>query len=238
MTQTFSDCSNLTEPSTIPASVTSISSAYSNTAITKSPQILSTNLRYASSAFSGCLNLKEITNRPLAEDRSRMFSGCEQLKVVPNIPEGITALEYVFYGCKELEEIPEIPDSAYKLDGLFIGCSKLTGTIYLSNNVTIVNDMFYNTVEPIIVQYRNNTTVENTIFPSNVIKQKLTDEITDPNPGEDEEQDPTTPSNPGETSGNMSIYGTVQPITMIDVTVPLTIQFTIESDRTFRPGQH
>lgn len=233
MTQTFSDCSNLTEPSTIPASVTSISSAYSNTAITKSPQILSTNLRYASNAFSGCLNLKEITNIPLAEDISRMFSGCEQLKVVPNIPEGITALEYVFYGCKELEEIPEIPDSAYKLDGLFIGCSKLTGTIYLSNNVTIVNDMFYNTVEPIIVQYRNNTTVENTIFPSNVIKQKLTDEITDPNPGEDKEQDPTTPSNPGETSGNMSIYGTVQPITLIDVTVPLTIQFTIESDRTF-----
>ena len=59
--------------------------------------------------------------------------------------------------------------------------------------------------------------------------------VTDPSPdeGEDEEQDPTTPSNPGETSGNMSIYGTVQPITMIDVTVPLTIQFTIESDRTF-----
>lgn len=54
-----------------------------------------------------------------------------------------------------------------------------------------------------------------------------------PDTGEDEEQDPTTPSNPGETSGNMSIYGTVQPITMIDVTVPLTIQFTIESDRTF-----
>ena len=60
-------------------------------------------------------------------------------------------------------------------------------------------------------------------------------EVVDPSPdeGEDEEQDPTTPSNPGETSGNMSIYGTVQPITMIDVTVPLTIQFTIESDRTF-----
>ena len=54
-----------------------------------------------------------------------------------------------------------------------------------------------------------------------------------PDTGDDEEQDPTTPSNPGETSGNMSIYGTVQPITMIDVTVPLTIQFTIESDRTF-----
>lgn len=54
-----------------------------------------------------------------------------------------------------------------------------------------------------------------------------------PDPGDGDDQDPTTPSNPGETEGNLTIWGTVNPINMIDVTVPLTIEFIIESDRTF-----
>lgn len=130
----------------------------------------------------------------------------EDLIYAPTLPNKVQTLDSAFSGCINLETPPIIPASVRSMDHCFDYCQKIYNKVIIPETVTSAEGLYCGCTE-----------------------------VVDPSPdeGEDEEQDPTTPSNPGETSGNMSIYGTVQPITMIDVTVPLTIQFTIESDRTF-----
>lgn len=238
--ETFSSCQNLINPPAIPNTVTNMEGTFDScSSLTTAPEIPKsvTNLRQT---FRYCWLITDFPEIPDGvTDLYNTFAYCDNLTKAPEIPDGVTNLSNTFQGCINLTKAPLIPASIESMSYTFEGCTKLSDTIFIPVEPLTVRGLFDNTVEPITVQYlESNRIVDIETFPSNVTKQKLSsppDESVDPAPGEDEdeEQDPTTPSNPGETSGNMSIYGTVQPITMIDVTVPLTIQFTIESDRTF-----
>lgn len=256
MYSTFKDCTSLVNAPEIPNSVTNMDSTFEGcTSLTNVPNI-SDSVQSMKSTFRGCTSLVDAPEIPNSVTfLGSIFWDCTSLVNAPEIPSSVTDMDSTFRGCTSLDNAPEIPDSVTYMGGTFIdctslvnapeipksvtdmrrtfmGCTNLSDTIFIPDTVTNAQDIFGECTEKeIIVQYTlNNTVIHNMEFTSNIIKELIGD--TD-HEGEDEEQDPTTPSNPGETSGNMSIYGTVQPITMIDVTVPLTIQFTIESDRTF-----
>ena len=240
MSGTFNNCTNLVNISGIPDSVTDMGSTFSYcTSLVKAPTI-GTSVEDMDMTFYGCTSL--ITAPEIPDSVTSMmctFQDCKSLVNVPTIGTSVEDMNSTFDNCISLKTPPIIPDSVTTMNHCFDYCQALYGNVFIPDSVTSAEGLFCGcTDNEITVQYTpNNTVIPGESFTPNITKEEVPSRpaVTDPSPdeGEDEEQDPTTPSNPGETSGNMSIYGTVQPITMIDVTVPLTIQFTIESDRTF-----
>ena len=237
MRGTFSGCTSLVNAPVIPDGVTTMGTTFSSCTSLVNAPVIPDGVTEMISTFGSCTSL---VNAPAIPDSVTNMSGtfinCTSLVDAPVIPDGVTNMNRTFYGCTALVNAPVIPDSVRDITEAFRNCKSLTGTIFIPDTTGIGGyyTPFEGTVMPITVQYTSkNTNMVSARFPSNITKQLVESRPETTNPGEDEEQDPTTPSNPGETSGNMSIYGTVQPITMIDVTVPLTIQFIIESDRTF-----
>lgn len=263
MNNVFKDCTSLVTAPTIPDSVRGIANIFNGcTSLVNAPAIPDSVIGM-SRAFEGCtslVNAPKIGNS--VESMDKAFYKCTSLKAAPDIPNSVnnlyytfaytnlsiapkigssvTSMEGAFLGCKNLLKAPVIPDGVLYISHCFDECISLSGNIFFPDSIISATGLFCgipSTGNNITVQYTaNNTVIPNQIYAENITKDPVDSRPTDDTsttPGEDEEQDPTTPSNPGETSGNMSIYGTVQPITMIDVTVPLTIQFTIESDRTF-----
>lgn len=153
---------------------------------------------------------------------------------VPAIVDGneITELNETFIDCSELTTAPEIPNSVIDMTKTFYGCSNLTDDVVIPDSVTNLTNTFTNTVQPIALVYTaNNTAVESTSFPDNVTL-KLVSELPT-TPGSGGSGTGLSPVVDGTVAGNMSIYGTVEPIIMIDVTIPVTgLQFTINADRT------
>ena len=263
MYETFKDCTSLKVATPIPNSVTRASYAFEGCTSLETAPAIGNSVSNMAGIFKDCTNLKTAARLPdSVVDIQSAFYNCSSLVTPPNIPDSVTNMnktfqgctslrdtptlgssvknmQYTFHGCKNLTTPPIIPDSVTSMICTFDECQSLYGSIFIPDSVTLALALFCDCTEnEITVQYTpNNTVIPGESFTPNITKEEVPSRpaVTDPSPdeGEDEEQDPTTPSNPGETSGNMSIYGTVQPITMIDVTVPLTIQFTIESDRTF-----
>ena len=240
MDSTFKMCESLVNAPAIPNSVTNMKSTFEGCASLVNVLEIPDSVTGMRSTFAFCTSL---VNAPVipngVTDMGGTFGGCTSLVNTPEIPDSVIDMTSTFYRCRKLKTPPIIPDSVEIMDHCFDYCNALYGEVFIPDSVTSAEGLFCGcTDNEITIQYTpNNTVIPGESFTSNITKQEVPSRpaVTDPSPdeGEDEEQDPTTPSNPGETSGNMSIYGTVQPITMIDVTVPLTIQFTIESDRTF-----
>ena len=237
---TFERCESLVNAPVIPDGVTDMTSTFEGcTSLVKAPDVPD-SVTDMNNTFAWCTSLVNAPAIPNGvTDMGGTFGYCTSLVNTPEIPDSVIDMTSTFYRCRKLKTPPIIPDSVEIMDHCFDYCNALYGEVFIPDSVTSAEGLFCGcTDNEITVQYTpNNTVIPGESFTPNITKEEVPSRpaVTDPSPdeGEDEEQDPTTPSNPGETSGNMSIYGTVQPITMIDVTVPLTIQFTIESDRTF-----
>ena len=120
----FYNCSNLTE----------ISSITSNT----------TSLAYA---FYNCINFTNIPTIPNSvTNMAYSFGYCNKLLEIPTIPNSVTNLAYGFVNCTGLISIPnsKIPDSITNMAGTFFNCSNLTAGA-ISNNATNLYRTFANT---------------------------------------------------------------------------------------------
>ena len=254
----FCNCTSLSGTINIPSSVTDMGYAFYNTGIEHVTGNLP-NVESINSAFENCSKLKTV-DIVLGDKLTAMnatFKDCSLLLKTPTIPNSVKQMDETFMNCSSLKEVTNISANWESLDRTFANCTSLTTPPTIpdvqidnfENRDILTMKCTFDNCQGIYKKVKapnSNRLLESydSIILSDAGKMVAISveglycgctEVVDPSPdeGEDEEQDPTTPSNPGETSGNMSIYGTVQPITMIDVTVPLTIQFTIESDRTF-----
>lgn len=255
---TFQNCSKLKSVPEIPSSVTDMEYAFYGSGIEAITGNLP-NINNVNFAFENCSRLKtaDLTFGNNIYQMRRTFKGCSSLLKTPTIPDSVSSMDETFMNCTSLKEVTNISANWESLDKTFANCTSLTTPPTIpdvqidnfENRDILTMKCTFDNCQGIYKKVKapnDNRLLESydSIILSDAGKMVAISveglycgctEVVDPSPdeGEDEEQDPTTPSNPGETSGNMSIYGTVQPITMIDVTVPLTIQFTIESDRTF-----
>ena len=233
MTYTFNECTSLTTAPTIPNSVTDMSYTFSDcTSLTTAPEISSsvTNMSYT---FYGCTSLTTAPTIPNSVTiMDNTFQGCTSLTTAPEIPSSVTNMNYTFNGCTSLTTAPTIPNSVTSMDGTFWGCTSLTGDVVIPDSVTSMPDVFTSTSKPITLVYTsNNTAVPAASFPSNVTLRLVDSSST----GSGGTGGSGLPVENGKGDGNMAVYGNVEPIIMIDITVPVTgIQFTINADRTIR----
>ena len=168
MNNTFLNCENLIEVSSIPFGVTDLQSTFSRcTSLTQMPNIADT-VTNMNSTFYLCSNLSGISRLPKSlETMEFTFQGCSKLTEVPKIPDGVlslkgtfmncigiksstvipnsvTSMRGTFSGCSNLITAPEIPESVENLQNTFQDCSSLTGTITINAKIngTILDNSY------------------------------------------------------------------------------------------------
>ena len=99
------------------------------------------------------------------------FSYCPNLEKAPLLSKYTTDLTYSFHGCKSLKEAPTIPNSVIRMYRPFSSCTQLTGTVNIPGGVTDLTYCFFNTVQPITMEYYSSCAAAvNYSAPSNVTK--------------------------------------------------------------------
>ena len=237
---TFRDCTELVTAPELPDTVTELSNTFSGCSNLINAPDLPQKLITMNNTFMRCTSLVTPPLIPKSvTDMSGAFCDCTSLEYCPQIPYGVTNISGTFSSCKKIETFPILPNSITKADSTFAVCTKIGGEIVIPDNLQAnYRTMFQNihNDKEIIVKY----TPECNLIQYNQFNQLYYDvgsikfvKIEERPPETLKPIEPEIPSNPGETEGNLTIWGTVNPINMIDVTVPLTIEFIIESDRTF-----
>ena len=249
LSYTFEGCTSLTTAPEIPSSVISMIGTFDGcTGITTAPEIPNsvTNMY---GTFAGCSGLTAAPVIPNGvTNMENTFSSCSRLTAAPEIPGSVTNMKSTFSTCRALTGEIFIPDSVTSMSGAFISTSKPITVVYTSNNTAVPAESFPSNVTLRLIDEGSGDPDPGNTDPD--------PGNTDPDPGNTDPDPGTTNPDPGEgtggtpdpnpitpttglpvengkASGNMAVYGNVEPIIMIDVVVPVTgIQFTINADRT------
>lgn len=128
MTETFSYCTQLTTPPTIPESVVNMERT-----------------------FMGCFKLNPAPSIPSSvKNMYYTFNNCYALQAAPSIPSGVINMEATFKNCRALQHLPIIPSGVTNMNHTFDGCSVVSynqstgGTTVIPSTVTLMNYTFYN----------------------------------------------------------------------------------------------
>ena len=90
------------------------------------------------SEFQNHTSLKSIPEIPSGvTNMNYTFKYCESLVTVPDIPSGVIYMDYTFQGCRSLVTVPDIPSSVKNLNWTFSGCESLK-TITLKNILSVI----------------------------------------------------------------------------------------------------
>ena len=145
MNNTFLNCENLKEISSIPYGVINLQSAFSGcTSLEVTPNIPDT-VTNMNSTFYLCNNLLSISNFPKnLESLEYTFQNCSKLPEIPEIPNGVITMNGTFIGCRNIKTGPAIPNSVISMASTFFECTNLTTIPHISNSVTDMNLTFYN----------------------------------------------------------------------------------------------
>lgn len=145
MNNTFLNCENLEEISSIPYGVINLQSVFSGcTSLKVTPNIPDT-VTNMNSAFYLCSNLSSISNFPKnLESLEYTFQNCSKLTEIPELPNGVLNMSGTFRGCTSIETGPVIPDSVISMASAFYSCTNLTTIPHISNSVTDMSLTFYN----------------------------------------------------------------------------------------------
>lgn len=145
MNNTFLNCENLEEISSIPYGVINLQSVFSGcTSLKVTPNIPDT-VTNMNSAFYLCSNLSSISNFPKnLESLEYTFQNCSKLTEIPELPNGVLNMIGTFRGCTSIETGPVIPDSVISMASAFYSCTNLTTIPHISNSVTDMSLTFYN----------------------------------------------------------------------------------------------
>ena len=110
-------------------------------ALIKTPNFPSNGCTNWSGLFSGCTNLKVVSNIPSnIQVMDSSFSGCTSLTDVPAIPDTVYDLRYTFKNCTSLENAPSIGSGVQTMERSFEGCTSLTN---LSSFNSVVTNLLY-----------------------------------------------------------------------------------------------
>ena len=224
--------------------VTDLSTTFANTSLVNAPT-LPDEVTNMTQTFYNCASLETAPVIPSqVVNMNNTFANCKVLNDSIVIPDAVVDLTRTFSGCSALETAPTLSatSNAEKMYYTFNSCTSLTGDVVIPDSVTNLSNTFTRTSQPINAVYTtNNTAVESASFPDNVTLKLVSELPSTPessgsgNTGNSGNSGNTglSPVVDGTVAGNMSIYGTVETIIMIDVTIPVTgLQFTINADRT------
>lgn len=250
---TFYYCSSLTKAPEIPSSVTNMNSTFFYCTSLEEASTIPDSVTNMTATFYSCTSLKEAPAIPNSVTQiTSCFADCQQIYGETTIPEALKVDETIFKHCKATVSgqvtdgsgngVANVSIVATDADG-----NELTGTTDSNGNYSItgfeqVGDYDIKaTINSLsasksisLVRYENGI-ANLSLSESGTGSTGDTDEQDpDPTPGTDPDPDPApgTTTN-GTVDGNMSIYGTVEPIIIIDITLPVNgLQFTINADRT------
>lgn len=95
-----------------------------------------------SCSFSGCTALVEAKNVPASlTNWTRLFNKCSSLSKPPEIPSGVTTLDYAFSGTA-IEATPSVPGTVATMRGTFSSCKQLADASAIPSSVTNISALF------------------------------------------------------------------------------------------------
>lgn len=152
MDRMFEGCTQLTETTTIPASVESVGRAFLGTAIVEPPLFAEgSRIREMKDTFVNCRKLETIGRLPDHIERldgtfrSAFLEGTDlsnealpegvvqmndtffdsNISRAPRLPEAVRSIDKCFEDCRRLEEVPLLPDSIESAERAFAYCRRL-----------------------------------------------------------------------------------------------------------------
>ncbi len=116
LTYLFYNCTELKVMPQIPSTVKSMNNTFLNCENLKEISSIPYGVINLQSAFSGCTSLEVTPNIPdTVTNMNSTFYLCNNLSSISNFPQNLESLEYTFQNCSKLIEIPEIPNGVIRL---------------------------------------------------------------------------------------------------------------------------
>lgn len=243
----FYGCKSLTKAPAIPNKVTNIDGAFSGCTSLRQAPVIPDSVTSMEYAFQNCQQLYGKVELPSdAYKDNTIFNNCKTIitgkvtdlqsgKPIKGVTidytygSGVVAIkppQFSLWGTDPTDDMKVATNNITDSQGNYIittGCN--------SGPITVT------------ASYGDQTASES--FNLNIYQNKEVNFKFDiPNSGEIEIPDPDVPLGPtpgtpmdGKVNGNMPVYGTVNPINIIDVTLPISMTFVIKADRTLQKPQ-